>query len=220
MDMVNLIRVAIADDHPMIRVGGRRTLERDEQFRVVAEAPDGKALLSMVRTSQPDVLLLDIEMPDGPIVRLIPQVRLCSPATRIVILSAHTEARYLQPLRELDVSGFIVKDEAPERLLQAVRVVHGGESWFSHAASRAFSGMAQADRTNPNGKLTRREQQIFELMQLALDNATIAEQLNLSKQTVRRYATIIYEKLGVKNRIQAIVEADKALREPAPMSLN
>jgi len=177
-------------------------------------------LLSMLRSFQSDVLLLDIEMPDGPSAGLIPEVRKCSPSTRIVILSAHTEPRYLQPLRELDIAGFIVKDEAPERLLQAVRVVHGGESWFSHAVSQIFSQLAQAERSNSNGKLTRREQQIFELMQLALDNATIAEQLNLSKQTVRRYATIIYEKLGVKNRIQAIVEADKGLREPAPPLLN
>ena len=218
--MKNLIRVAIADDHPMIRVGVRRTLERDEQFRVVAEAPDGGALLDVLRTSEPDVLLLDIEMPDGPTARLIPQVRLCKPSIRIVILSAHTEHRYLQPLRDLDIAGFIIKDEAPERLLQAVRVVHHGETWFSHSVAQAFCGMAQADRANSTAKLTRREQQIFELMQLALDNATIAEQLNLSKQTVRRYATIIYEKLGVKNRIQAIVEADKALRDPGPMLMN
>ena len=199
----------------MVRVGVRQTLAREEQFQVVAEASDGKSLLKMVAGLHPDVLLMDLEMPHGPAESLIPRVHSCSPKTRIVILSSHTEPRYLQPLVELDISGFIIKEEAPERLLQAVRVVYDGETWFSHAVSQAFSGLVKADRANHMSKLTAREQQIFELMQKALDNATIAEELHLSKQTVRRYATVIYEKLGVKNRIQAIVEADEAQRDSA-----
>ena len=194
----------------MIRLGVRQTLERDDQFQIVAEVPDGLTLLGVLGRVEPDVLLLDLEMPHGPAPTLIPQIQDCSPATKILILSAHTGTRYLQPLRNLGIAGFIIKDEAPERLMQAVRVVHGGETWFSHAVSQAFTGMAQAERSNLAGKLTAREQQIFELMQLAMDNAAIACQLDLSKQTVRRYATVIYEKLGVKNRIQAIVEADQA----------
>lgn len=195
----------------MVRVGVRQTLERDEQFQVVGEVSDGKSLLTTIAGLEPDVLLLDLEMPHGPAEHLISRVHSCSPVTRIIILSSHTEPRYLQPLVDLDISGFIIKEEPPERLLQAVRVVHEGETWFSHAVSQAFSGMVKADRANSMSKLTAREQQIFDLMQKALDNATIAEELHLSKQTVRRYATVIYEKLGVKNRIQAIVEADKAL---------
>ncbi len=198
----------------MVRVGVRQTLERDEQFQVVAEVSDGKALLKAVAEVRPDVLLLDLEMPHGPAEHLISRVHTSSPSTRVLILSSHTEPRYLQPLVDLNISGFLIKEESPERLLQAVRVVHNGETWFSHAVSQAFSGMVKADRANLMSKLTQREQQIFDLMQKALDNASIAEELHLSKQTVRRYATVIYEKLGVKNRIQAIVEADDAQRDP------
>jgi DNA-binding NarL/FixJ family response regulator len=209
MDLMNRIRVAIADDHPMVRVGVRHTLERDQQIQVVAEVDDGLSLLRALPRLRPDILLMDLEMPHSE--DLVPKVHDCCPQTRVIILSSHTEARYLQPLRDQDICGFVIKEEAPERLLQAVRVVYEGETWFSHAVSQAFSGMARADRAGLMSKLTLREQQIFELMQKALDNAAIAEELSLSKQTVRRYATVIYEKLGVKNRIQAIVEADNAV---------
>ena len=206
---MNRIRVAIADDHPMVRVGVRHTLERDTQIQVVAEVGDGLGLLKALPGLRLDILLMDLDMPYS--VNLIPNVRVCSPDTRVIVLSGHTEPRFLQPLRDQAISGFVIKEEAPERLLQAVRVVYDGETWFSHAVSRAFSGLARADRAGLMSKLTPREQQIFELMQKALDNAAIAEELRLSKQTVRRYATVIYEKLGVKNRIQAIVEADNAV---------
>lgn len=197
--------IVIADDHPMIRAGVKATFQDKLDYQVIGEAANGAQVLTQVRTHRPDMLILDLEMDGEPPDRLIPECRKLCPQLRILILSSHTDAKYLTPLRALGIDGFVLKSEGPDSLLQAVRVVWAGATWFSHDVLAQELAISREERSNPRSRLTHREQQILDLMTVGKDNATIAEELSLSKQTVRRYATIIYEKLGVKNRIQAIV---------------
>ena len=197
--------IVIADDHPMIRAGVKATFQDKLDYQVIGEAANGAQVLTQVRTHRPDMLILDLEMDGEPPDRLIPECRKLCPQLRILILSSHTDAKYLTPLRALGIDGFVLKSEGPDSLLPAVRVVWAGATWFSHDVLAQELAISREERSNPRSRLTHREQQILDLMTVGKDNATIAEELSLSKQTVRRYATIIYEKLGVKNRIQAIV---------------
>lgn len=203
------IQVVIADDHPLIRAGVVATLQPHPEFQVVGEVKDGEHLLEMLAEIRCDLLILDLGMEGPPTDRLIQQCQRLQPEVKILILSACLEADFLIPLRGLGISGFVVKEEATDNLLQAVRVVISGSAWFSHTVLHKTMEIAQKERTLPQFMLTPRESEVLLKMKQAKDNQTIANELKVSKQTVRRYATMIYEKLGVKNRVQAIVYCDQ-----------
>ena len=203
------IHVVIADDHPLVRAGVVATLQPHSEFLVVGEAQNGHQLLQLLKGVRCDLLILDLQM-DGPSTdRLIPECQRIQPMVKILILSAHVDSSVLAPLRGLGINGFVVKEEAPDSLLQALRVVNSGSSWFSHSVLQMTLTLSQREREVPYGLLTARETEVLQKMKEAKDNQTIADELNVSKQTVRRYATLIYEKLGVKNRVQAIVYCDQ-----------
>lgn len=200
------LQVLIADDHPLVRAGVMATLEPFPEFAVIGQVRNGHELVKMVQERACDLLVMDLEM-DGPGVGTI--IRTCQelqPALKILILSSHVEESFLTPLKGLGIAGYVVKDEAPDSLLQALRVVATGSVWFSHVILQKTMAISKNDRFDtPVQRLTPREKQVLDKIRQAKDNQTIANELNLSKQTVRRYATLIYEKLGVKNRVQAIV---------------
>ncbi|MCW5872437.1 MAG: response regulator transcription factor [Candidatus Eremiobacteraeota bacterium] len=202
--MSGVAKIVVADDHPLVRAGVVAALQERDFCRVVGEAADALQSLQLVERCKPDLLILDLELGcEFPAETLIPGCRERHPELKVLILSGHTETRHVLPLRDLGVDGFVVKSEAPDCLTQAVRLVLDGEKWFSHAVAAAISARsAQPDLLD---RLTPRELQVLRLMHEGRDNEAIAQVLGLSKQTIRRYATIIYEKLGVKNRIEAIL---------------
>lgn len=204
-------RIVVADDHPLVRTGVLVTLAGHDAYQVVGEAHNAEEAYLRVSQLRPDLLVLDLEMDGRPPEELINDCRRICPELRVLILSAHTHSKYLAPLRGAGISGFVLKDEAPDNLLQAVRVIEQGSTWFSHAIIQQVFALSETDRQATPTRLTPRERQILDLMLLGKDNRTIAEELSVSKQTVRRYATVIYEKLGVDNRIQAIVELSPSL---------
>jgi DNA-binding NarL/FixJ family response regulator len=202
------LNVLIADDHPLVRAGVRATLVPHAEFEVIGEARDGFEVLSILQQQPCDVLVMDLEM-DGPgPPKLIQACEALQPHMKILVLSSHSDECFLAPLEGIGISGYLVKQEAPDCLLQALRVVAGGSVWFSHVIMQKTLELARAQRCQASAQqLTPRERQVLEKMREAKDNQTIADELKLSKQTVRRYATLIYEKLGVKNRVEAIVSA-------------
>ena len=200
------LRVLIADDHPLVRAGVVCTLAPFEEFAVVGEARNGFELLELVHECRCELLIMDLDMAGPGPANLIQECQRLQPEIKIMILSSHVEDKYLLPLKGLGIDGYVVKEEAPDCLLQAIRVVASGSVWFSHAVLQKTMEMNEGERVSARAlKLTKREAQVLGKIREAKDNQTIADELGLSKQTIRRYATLIYEKLGVKNRVEAIV---------------
>ena len=200
--MADVTKILVADDHPLVRVGVCATFGLRDEFHVVGEANDGDPVLSSVQNLRPDVLILDLEMSGDTPASIIAQCRERHPEVKILILSSHTEPEHLLPLHGLPIDGFLLKQEAPDCLLQAMRVLESGGTWFSQEVRPL---LAQAPVPGKESLLTSREHQVWKLMREGKDNLSIALELCLSKQTVRRYATIIYEKLGVNTRVKAIL---------------
>lgn len=201
------LQILTADDHPLVRAGLMATLEPFPEFEVIGQARSGQEVLALLSQKLCDLLVMDLEMEGPQGAMLIRACEALQPEMKIVVLSSHLEEAYLAPLKGLGISGYILKDEPSDRLLQALRVVASGSMWFSHAILQKTMELSQ-DRQLPTAQqLTPRERQVLDKMRQAKDNQTIADELKLSKQTVRRYATLIYEKLGVKNRVEAIVRS-------------
>lgn len=200
------LQVLIADDHPLVRAGVMATLEPFPEFNVTGQACSGYEVVKMVQERSVDLLVMDLEMEGPSVVSILNTCQEIQPKMKVVILSSHIEESYLTPLKGLGISGYVVKDEATDSLLQALRVVAAGSVWFSHIILQKTLAISEQNRGEaPFQRLTPREKQVLDKIRQAKDNQTIADELKLSKQTVRRYATLIYEKLGVKNRVEAIV---------------
>lgn len=200
--MTTPIRVLLADDHPLVRAGLRATLAAAPDLALVAEAATADEVQHLCRQHQPDVVLLDLAMPGPPPAVTVARLREDSPALRVIILTAHDEEAYVRALIALGVAGYVLKDEAPEALVQAIHSVAQGGSWFSSAVIRK---LAEPERPSPAaGALTARERQLLGLLAQGWDNARIAGELHLSEQTVRNYLSRLYAKLGVRSRAEAM----------------
>ncbi|MBX3171962.1 MAG: response regulator transcription factor [Candidatus Eremiobacteraeota bacterium] len=198
-----MLNLMVADDHPLVRSGVRATLSQSEEIKVIAEAHDFAEAVEMLRKIKPDILLLDVEMPGGKAENLILTARELQPDIKILILTSHAEAATIRALMKAKISGYLLKDEAPEHLLQAVRVLGSGATWFSHGVMEKM--MHSTDAEDDLVALSPRERQILRLLAQAKDNATIADELSLAEQTVRNHVSTLYSKLGVSSRVEAIV---------------
>jgi DNA-binding NarL/FixJ family response regulator len=200
------IRVLLADDHPFIRAGLRTTLDTETDIVVAGEAEDGDDAQRQCTALQPDILVLDINMPGPPAVATLAAVRELCPSTRVIILTAYNDDAYVRGLLQAGALGYVLKDDAPEALVQAVRSVAQGGSWFSQAVV-ANLVIPDADGESDTPSLTERESQIVRLIGQGWDNTQIAEELHLSEQTVRNYVSRLYGKIGVQTRAEAVVWA-------------
>jgi len=204
------IRVLIADDHPVVRSGIRNLLERESEIVVIGEAGSGEIALQLTRSLLPDVLLLDLEMPGMKGYEVAKQIRAeCLPVA-VLVLSAYDDREYIHNLLSLGVGGYLVKEEAPEAIVEAVRqVAHGGQGWVSRRVmARMSSWIHTPDRTSY--RLTPREQQVLERVVAGETNVEIARGLQISTKTVEKHLVMVFEKLGVSSRVEAAV---LALRE-------
>jgi DNA-binding NarL/FixJ family response regulator len=200
------IRVLLADDHPFIRAGLRTTLESQPDIVVAGEAADGDEARRHCQALRPDVLVLDLNMPGPPATATVAFVQERCPSIRVVVLTAYDDDAYVHGLIEAGVMGYVLKDEAPDALVQAVRSVARGGTWFSQpVVTKLVRAPARATTTGP--PLTERERQLLRLLAQGWDNARIAEELHLGEQTVRNYVSRLYGKLGVQTRAEAIVWA-------------
>lgn len=194
-------RVVVADGHPLVRVGVASAID-GEEFVLVGEAHTGLEALALVSELKPDLLILELDLVGPPPSELIRHCHELHPGLKILVFSNQAGVQHIAPLRGAGIVGFVAKKESPELLLQALRVVRSGESWFSHSV---LVGSLSPQR--PQWTLTEREQQVLDHIVQGKSNYSIAEELSISKQTVRRHATLIYEKMGVANRVQAVLQA-------------
>ena len=202
--MSESIRVLIADDHPLIRSGLCTALQTEPDIVVAGEASDGDEVQRQCAGLQPDVLVLDLNMDGPPAVATLASVRELCPRTRVLILSAYDDDVYVRGVVLAGAVGYVLKDEAPEALVQAVRTVAQGGTWFSRSLVENLVLHAEHDQSDAP-PLTERESQIIQLIAQGWGNARIAEELCLSEQTIRNYVSRLYGKIGVQTRAEAVV---------------
>lgn len=202
------IRILLVDDHAMVRQGLSMALNLQSDFTVVGEAGSGADGVVLAQKLQPDVLLLDLNMPDMDGIEVMQQVRRLSPPTRVLILSGiHADARVYATV-EAGVDGYIVKDATTAELVRAIRSVAAGDAYFHPLVTRALIDYSRvlAQPAAMRARLTARELAVLQLMATSATNRAIAEQLGVGEETVRTHVKNILRKLDQSNRTQAVFE--------------
>lgn len=208
-----MITVVIVDDHPIVRAGMRTVLNAAGDITVVADGARGADALSLVAAHRPDVLVLDVNLPDMNGIEVTRQLRAHAPrvSTAILILTVHNDAQTIFGLLECGAAGYVLKDDALETVVDAVRTVARGETWLSPAVARQVVQRATSREENSTGletlPLTPREIEVLALLAQGLDNTAIAERLVVTTRTVQNHVSAIYDKLGVDTRTQAALIA-------------
>lgn len=203
------IRVVVVDDHPLVLTGIRNALLRVAGLTVVAEATDGDAALRAVVAHKPDLLILDIHLPGLPSEQVVLLGRAHHPELKTLILSAFDDDASIRRFSQVPISGYLLKDEAPEGLSQAVRVIQQGAIWFSHSVAHRILTMNRLDREPDASLFSDREKELLALLATGWNHQALARELNLARQTVSNLFSTIYQKMGVSNRIQATIWVHK-----------
>jgi DNA-binding NarL/FixJ family response regulator len=198
------MRILIADDHGIVRSGLRLLLERQEGVEVVAEASDGLEARDMAIAERPDLAILDVKMPKLTGLQATREIKAQAPEVSVLILSMHDDERYLFEALKAGASGYVLKAQADQDLVDAVRAVGRGEPFLTPDAQRALikdvleRGSEQAD------ELTPREQEVVKLVAEAHTNREIAELLHLSEKTVENHRANAMRKLGMRDRVELV----------------
>ena len=213
-----MIRVALADDQPVVRMGLRVLIDREDDLELVGEADDGRTALQLVRRTHPDVLLLDIRMPGMDGLAALREIT-ADPTlagTRVVIVTTFELDQYVFEALQVGASGFILKDAEPAELLRAVRVVAAGEALLSPSVTRRVVSqfgrhLAEGTPSAPGlDALTDREREMLAWVATGRSNQEIANELFLSPATVRTHISRAMGKLGARDRAQLVVFAVRA----------
>jgi len=190
------IRIAIVDDHAMVRAGLRQFFADQSDFSVVAEAANGREAMDIVRQGEVDVVLLDIAMPGQSGVDTLAAIRARAPTLPVLILSGHAESHYAATLLRLGASGYLNKDCDPDELVKAVRTVARGRKYITTAlAERLADGLASGDERPPHEQLSERELQVFLRLAQGETIGHVALGLSLSVKTVSTYRSRVMEKM-------------------------
>jgi DNA-binding NarL/FixJ family response regulator len=211
-----MIRVLLADDQALLRMGFRMILEAQPDIEVAGEASDGAAAIAMTRALHPDIVLMDVRMPGMDGIAATEAVRTAFPDTRVLILTTYDLDEYVFAGLKAGASGFLLKDAPPEELLTAIRTVAGGEAVLAPTATRRLidqfvpllPGPAQQhEKQELLARLTDRERAVFTLIATGKSNREIATELHLSEGTVKVHVGRILAKLDLRDRVQAVVLA-------------
>jgi DNA-binding NarL/FixJ family response regulator len=205
------IRVLVADDQAMVRAGFRMLLTGEPGIEVVAEAIDGAEAVAKAALHAPDLILMDIRMPELDGLEATRRILAARPQARVLILTTFDVDEYVYEALRSGASGFLLKDEPPEQLIAAVRTVAAGDGLLSPAVTtRVIKEFAAGHRPTPPlglAELTAREHDVFRLLVRGMSNAEIAAALHLSDTTVKTHVTHVLQKLGVRDRVHAVVLA-------------
>ena len=206
-----MITVVIVDDHPVVRAGIRTVLEGAADVTVVAEGANGADALRLVAQHRPDVLVLDVNLPDLNGLEVTRRLRDRGTTTAVLILTIYDDSQTVFGLLESGATSYVLKDEALETLVSAVRAAARGENWLSPAVARQVVRRAVGEELGPPEPpplpLTPREIEVLRLLAQGLDNEAIAQRLVVTKRTVQNHVSNIYGKLGVTSRAEAMLYA-------------
>jgi DNA-binding NarL/FixJ family response regulator len=205
------IRVLVADDQSMVRAGFRMLLSREQEIEVVAEASNGLEAVAAAARFKPTVILMDIRMPELDGLQATRRILAADDTARILILTTFDFDQYVYEALRAGASGFLLKDDPPEQLLAAIRIVAGGDALLSPAVTkrviRQFARIRPSSPPREVGELTERELDVFRLVTRGYSNAEISRELYISDTTVKTHITHILQKLNLRDRVQAVVLA-------------
>jgi DNA-binding NarL/FixJ family response regulator len=205
------IRVLVADDQSMVRAGFRMLLSREPDIAVVAEATNGAEAVHKAARFDPTVVLMDIRMPELDGLEATRRILAADEHARVLILTTFDLDEYVYEALTAGASGFVLKDDPPEQLIAAIRTVAAGDALLSPAVTkRVIKQFTRTPRPEPPqglGELTAREREIYRLIVEGLSNAEIGGRLFISDTTVKTHVTHILQKLGLRDRVQAVVLA-------------
>ena len=212
-----MTRVLLADDQALVRSGFRMILEAREDLEVAAEAEDGAEAVALARSLRPDVILMDVRMPKLDGIEATRQIVASGSPARVLILTTYDLDEYVYAAIRAGASGFLLKDVEPAQLVDAVRVVARGDALLAPTVTRRLlerfaDTLPGEPPASPPGlaSLTRREREILELVAGGLSNAEIADRLVLGETTVKSHVSSVLRKLGLRDRVQAVVLAYQA----------
>lgn len=206
------IKVMISDDHCMVREGLKQLLELDGDIEVIGEAGDGVTCLNMMKTYRPEVLLLDINMPQMNGLNVLKTLKEHKCPSKILMLTIHNEIEYLERAIQLGVDGYVLKDSDSAILKKAIVSVYRGERFIQNElVPILMEKIDNVDKVDDddNQILTRREIEVLKLLTEGLFNKEIAYHLSISEKTVKNHVSNIFKKIGVSDRTQAAVYAIK-----------
>lgn len=205
------IKILIADDHPVVREGLMSMLKRERDFAVVGDAKDGLEAVSKTKELSPDVVLMDLRMPELDGVEAINQIKAAKPDTKFIILTTYSDDDYIFRGIEAGARAYLLKDAPRDELFKAIRAVYRGESLLQPVvASRVLDRMTELSRRAPSSEeLSGREREVLQLMAKGSANKEIAAALSISQSTVKTHISNIFQKLGVNDRTGAVTEALK-----------
>lgn len=200
------LRVVIADDHPIVRAGIVRALSHAPDMTIVAEAADGDRALDLVFVNQPDVLLFDLKMPGMPVLEIVRRLKASGDGPPVVILSAFGDAECVAAALTAGALGYVLKDDPPENLIEAIWAVARGERWVSQSAASALVAQAIGlEPSRPTPPLSTRELQVMRLVVSGQTNQEIGVALGISPKTVQKHLRAVFTKFGVVSRVEAAV---------------
>lgn len=204
-----MIEVMIADDHSMVREGIKALLELDGDIRVIEEAVDGLDCLKKMEYIHPDILLLDINMPNMNGIEVLKKIRNSKMNVKILILTVHNEVEYLMKAIDIGIEGYVLKDSESSVLKKAIVDIMKGDIFIQPDLIPPLNAK-KIEKNNDKDKLdklTNRERDVLLLLAVGMYNKEIAERLNISERTVKNHVSNLFKKLGVTDRTQAAVFA-------------
>jgi len=211
--MQDRIRVILADDHPAVRAGIRQFIERDPQLQVLAEADDGVAALDLIRHHQPDVAVLDLQMPGLSGLEVITRARKEQLSARCIVLTAYDDEPYIFAALRAGAKGYLLKTAGPDELARAIRLVHAGHPALDPSVTERVIeklGCPGATTAKEPERVSERELEVLRLAARGLTNRGIGHELGISERTVHSHLMNIFAKLGVGTRTEAVLTAMRA----------
>jgi DNA-binding NarL/FixJ family response regulator len=208
--MAETIRIAIADDHPLFRDGVVLSLSRNKDFDVVGQAENGEEAIELAKELLPDVLLLDIQMPDTDGILAAEKISSACPLTKIIMLTVSENHEDLMRAFKAGAKGYVLKGVSSRELANVIRSVAAGDIFVSpDLASNILFEMTLEKPTSPFDELTDREREILMLLSEGLTNREIGERLHLAEKTIKHYMSNVLQKLHVRSRVEAALLAQQ-----------
>jgi DNA-binding NarL/FixJ family response regulator len=199
------VKILIADDHGIVRGGLKLLIDRQPDMQVVAEAEDGVSAFERALATRPELCVLDVSMPRLTGLQAARQIKAHLPHTQVLILSMHDDERYVFDALKAGASGYVLKRNVDEALLDAIRAVHRGETFVTDAVERSIiRDWVAGNAEGPDEPLSPREQEVLKLISEALTNREIAETLHLAEKTVESHRANILRKLGMRDRVELV----------------